>query len=409
MRACDVLVIGGGPAGSAAATVAARSRLDVVVADKARFPRDKCCGDGLTAGALRLLEELGLDPAAVPSWRTIREVHMVGPAGTSVDLPLPGGPGQHAAVARRRELDAALLDVASAAGAEVRQGHELTEVDTSAPDRVRAVVGGEPIVARYLVAADGMWSPVRKALGLRPPGYLGEWHAFRQYFTGAAEQARRQLVVWFEPDLLPGYAWSFPLADGTVNVGFGIQRDGVRRVQDMATLWHQLLERPTLREVVGSELAPDGAHRAWPIPARLHELDKAAGRVLFVGDAAGATDPMTGEGLGQALETGALAARCLAAAGPDRSEEAAGRYTALLESGMVRDHDLARRLSWVLRRRRGVEAAMKLADLSGWTRRNFARWLFEDYPRAVALTPARWHGGLFTGPGAYTDHPASAA
>jgi menaquinone-9 beta-reductase len=402
VRACDLLVIGAGPAGSAAATVAARSGLDVVLADKARFPRDKCCGDGLTAGALRLLDDLGLDPATLPSWRTVREVHMVGPSGRSAELPLPTGPGQHAVVVRRRELDAALVALAAGAGAEVREGEALRSIDPAAEDRVRAVVGDQPVEARYVVAADGMWSPVRRALGVTPPGYLGEWHAFRQYFSGPSEQASRQLVVWFEADLLPGYAWSFPLGDGSVNVGFGIQRDGVRRVQDMKRAWAELLDRPALRRVLGPDLEPEGTHRAWPIPARLGRLDPAAGRVLFVGDAAGATDPMTGEGIGQALETGIVAVRSLAAAGPDRPDEAARRYRHELERHLVRDHALARRLSVVLRRPRGVEAAMRLADLSGWTRRNFARWLFEDYPRAVVLTPSRWRSGLFTGPGAFT-------
>ena len=69
-----------------------------------------------------------------------------------------------------------------------------------------------------------MWSPLRKHLGVATPGYLGEWHAFRQYFTGVGPRAARDLFVWFEPDLLPGYAWSFPLPDGRANVGFGIQR-----------------------------------------------------------------------------------------------------------------------------------------------------------------------------------------
>jgi geranylgeranyl reductase family protein len=403
VRSCDVLVVGAGPAGSAAAIVAARSGLDVVLADKATFPRDKCCGDGLTAGALRLLEELGVTPAQVPSWLRIDEVHTVGPSGYTVDLTLPQGRGQYAAVARRRELDRALVDRAAHTGACVLQGCEVSDVDTTAADRVRACVGGSAVQARYLVAADGMWSPVRRQLGGAPAGYLGDWHAFRQYFSGASEQARRQLVVWFERDLLPGYAWSFPLADGSVNVGFGIRRDGSRRVQDMKQVWEHLLERPTLRRVLGEGLQPEGTHRAWPIPSRLDQLDKVTGRVLFAGDAAGATDPMTGEGIGQAIETGMLAARSLAAAGPHRPEEAGALYTRTLDLGMVRDHQLARRLSDVLARPRGVELAMRLSDLSGWTRRNFTRWLFEDYPRAVALTPARWRPGLLSAPGAFPD------
>ncbi|MDQ6910596.1 MAG: FAD-dependent oxidoreductase, partial [Actinomycetota bacterium] len=112
----DVAVVGGGPAGAAAAITLARAGRDVVVVDKARFPRDKCCGDGLTVAALRHLERLGLRPERVPSWQSVTDVCVRGPSGHSVRFPLPK-PGVFAAVATRAELDAALLDVARAEGA----------------------------------------------------------------------------------------------------------------------------------------------------------------------------------------------------------------------------------------------------------------------------------------------------
>jgi geranylgeranyl reductase family protein len=403
-----VLVVGGGPGGAAAATTAARSGLDVVVVDKASFPRDKCCGDGLTAGALRWLEHLGLDPGLVPSWQPVDQVRLVAPSGRAVVFPLPEGPGHHAAVARRRELDAALLRGAAGAGAEVRQGVEVSAVDASAPDRVRVRVGDATVEARYLVAADGMWSTVRRALGLAPAGYRGEWHAFRQYFAGAPPEARRQLLVWFEADLLPGYAWSFPLADGTVNVGFGIQRGGRPAGRELSQRWRELLSRPAVHRLLGPDLVPEEAARAWPIPARLGRDATTAGRVLFVGDAAGATDPMTGEGIGQALETGVLAARAVAAAGPGTPERATDAYRATLAKGMARDHQLARRLSAVLASPGRAEVALRTAGMTPWTRRHFARWLFEDYPRAVIGTPHRWHRGVFQGPGAFAPAVAVA-
>jgi flavin-dependent dehydrogenase len=99
----------------------------------------------------------------------------------------------------------------------------------------------------YVIAADGMWSPVRKSLGLSQPGYLGEWHAFRQYASNVTGPAKDRLIVWFDSDLLPGYAWSFPLRDGRVNIGFGILRGGRHSVQDMNTLWPDILSRPHAR------------------------------------------------------------------------------------------------------------------------------------------------------------------
>ena len=227
--AADVAVVGAGPAGTAAAITLARLGREVVLIDRATFPRDKCCGDGLTTAALRRLEDLGLDPAGVPSWEPVHEVVVAVPNGRQVRLPLPGpgtrSRGQFAASARRTDLDAALVDLACQAGARLIAGHRVTDVrlmesgsgvEVSLEDR-RAVR------ARYAIGADGAWSAVRKALALGQPGYLGDWQAGRQYFRDVGPDAS-QLWVWFEADMAPGYAWSFPLPGGTANVGYGVLR-----------------------------------------------------------------------------------------------------------------------------------------------------------------------------------------
>ncbi len=397
----DVAVVGGGPAGAAAAIDLARAGRRVVLVDRATFPRDKCCGDGLTAGALRHLEELGLEPAAVASWQAVEDVVVRSPSGHEVTFPLPRGQGRYAAVARRTDLDAALLDVARKAGVDVRDGHAVTGVHQDAERATLTVDGIGEVAASYVVAADGMWSPVRKLVGAGEPGYRGEWHAFRQYFTGVSERAATQLFVWFEPDLRPGYAWSFPLPDGGANVGFGIQRGGKVGIQEMAQLWPELLARPHIAGVLGPDASPEAPHKAWPIPARIDDIERAAGRVLFVGDAVAATDPMTGEGIGQALLTGRLAATAVIEAGPERAEAARARYARDVDRALVADHRMSMLLIRALRHRKGARAGVRIAGLTGWTRRNFARWLFEDYPRAMVVTPRRWRRGMFTGRGAY--------
>jgi menaquinone-9 beta-reductase len=402
-RTADVVVVGAGPAGAAAAISLGRAGRDVLVVDKAVFPRDKCCGDGITALALRLSERLGFDPATVPSWTPIDGATVSGPSGHAVRFPLPEGPGVHAAVARRVEYDAALVDLARAAGADVHEGCAVRSAEES-DDRVTLEVDGlGRVQARYVIAADGMWSTVRKSLGMSMPGYRGDWHAFRAYFRDVSPRAQQELRVWFEADLLPGYAWSFPAGGDTANFGFGIQRGGKVEVGDMAPLWKELLERPTIREFLGEGAVAEGRHTAWPIPARVDSMPRTGRRTFFVGDAAAATDVMTGEGIGQALLTGMLAAEAIEATGPHGARVATARYDAAVDEHLVADHRMSALLVRAIQHRKGARTAIRVAGLTPWTRRNFARWLFEDYPRAVAVTPRRWHRDVFTGPASYRD------
>ena len=396
-----VLIIGAGPSGTACAATLHRLGHEVVVVDKATFPRDKCCGDGLTTNALRILEGLNFDPSRVADWQTCSDVEMRSFSGRKIDLPLPSIGGQFAAIAPRAQFDHALVEHCRDMGITIHEGcafESITHHDTNGIS-VQVENLGE-LTVDYVVAADGMWSPVRKSLGLSTPGYLGEWHAFRQYIGNVHGSANEKLHIWFDKDLLPGYAWSFPLPDNRVNFGFGILRTSDRSTKYMNDLWRDLLTRPHITTVLGEHFVPEDRHTAWPIPARIHDAVRSSGRVLFIGDAVCATDTLTGEGIGQALETGIAAGEAIHEC--DTAADVRDSYSHKIDSLLLADHRMSSVLSRMLTYPVVARMVLALVDTNNWTRKNFVRWMFEDEARAVVFTPRRWHRRFLARPGAYS-------
>tara|TARA_B100000579_G_C22616035_1_gene749579 strand:- start:150 stop:683 length:534 start_codon:yes stop_codon:yes gene_type:complete len=168
--------------------------------------------------------------------------------------------------------------------------------------------------------------------------------------------------------------------------------------KQLAAIWNGILQRPPIREVLGNA-EPEDSRTAWPIPARLPRAQLAKGPVLFVGDAATATDPMTGEGIGQALESGRLAAQAIAAESP--TENAARIYEQSARTAFQLDHRFSKTLSNVLAKPILTEMALRAVDANAWSRRNFVRWMFEDYPRASLINPKHWNKDLFNKSGAW--------
>ncbi len=406
---CDVLIVGAGPAGIAAALTLTASGQNVLVIDKSFFPRDKCCGDGLTTGALRILEMLGFNPATVDNWKVCSDVWLRSPSGREIKLELPNvgknKTTQFAAIAPRIELDNALVKHARSRGVKIIEGCAFVSVARQTTQEITistdAVDSFKEISAKFIIAADGMWSPVRKALGVSQPGYLGEWHAFRQYVSNVTGPARERLYVWFDADLLPGYAWSFPLPNGRANIGFGILRGSKYSVQDMKSLWPELLARPHIRQALGHDATLEGRHTAWPIPAQVTNATLSTGRALFIGDAVCAADTMTGEGIGQALLTGVLAGEAIIGSRRRDPDNVRKIYQRKMQREFFADHRMSHVLGRVLKNEFLTRGVLRVAGLTDWTRRNFVRWMFEDEPRAAVLTPRRWHRKFLKRDGAF--------
>ena len=248
-------------------------------------------------------------------------------------------------------------------------------------DAAATLADGTIVRPRWIVAADGHYSPVRRMLtGSGATRASEPWQAFRQYFSGVDD---RRLWVLFEEDLLPGYAWVFPVGDGRANLGFGVLRDangGAPSGKALAAQWRSLADRPSVRRALGPNARPEGTVRAWPIPADYDRARLTHGRALFVGDAANVVDPMTGEGIAQAIETGMLAARAIAAS-PDQTERRRRPLPRRRSTARSAPTCASRRCCNTSCGTRSAHAPPSPPPaLTPWTRRNFARWMFEDYP-----------------------------
>jgi geranylgeranyl reductase family protein len=334
----DVVVVGGGPAGAACAVAARRAdpAARVLVLDRARFPRDKVCGDGIAPEALDVLAGLGIDTGALTQgYASVPRLRLRSPGGTTVERVMH----RPARVVPRAVLDSRLLTAALASGAQFRR-HTVRRLEVC-PTHV--VVDGV-LTAGVVVGADGAESVVRRALGAapNPPHRLAI--AIRGYAPVPAGLEDVQLITTTE-QRWPAYAWSFPLGDGRANVGYGeLVSGGVTREGLLAGLD---------RLLPGVEAAELRAHRLPLSTGRPRQPD---GRVLLAGDAASLINPLTGEGIFYAVLSGALAGAAAvhgATAGAD--------YRRALRRRLGRHLLLSSAASWASRWPRVMDAVFRAA------------------------------------------------
>jgi len=307
---CDVLVIGAGPAGAAAATVVARAGLDVAMIDRATFPRDKTCGDAVSNHGMGLLDELGAgDAVRAQPHALVRSGVAIFPDGASVAR----GYADPGYIVSRIVLDDCLRKAAQRAGARLVQGTRVERLCRAGT----AVVGAEGaalrIDAKVVIAADGYGSVGWPALGIATPrgrhlGVSSTLYARGTRHVLGADAAEHL----FEHDLPCGYGWLFPDVDGVANLGVYLRQDTYAR-QGVAL--STLLERFVARHPERFEgMQRVGRARTWSLPVAPAPWPVSAEGLLLAGDAGNFIDPMSGEGIWQALFTGMAAGRTAAEA-----------------------------------------------------------------------------------------------
>jgi geranylgeranyl reductase family protein len=388
----DVLIIGGGPAGSAAGYWLAREGHDVVVVERKTYPREKTCGDGLTPRAVKQLGDMGLTDALKPyhQYSGLRATGM----GRELELQWPTHPiyPQHGYVVRRRDLDHMVARNAEAAGATILQGTEAL-----APMVDRGFVRGavvqrkgsdtpEEITARYVIVADGANSRFGRALGTFRNREWPYGTAIRTYW-----ESPLHADPWIESALdvkdragnpLPGYGWIFPVGDGTVNIGVGLLstfRDfkSVNTTNLLDAYAHQVADRwgidpgkPTVRATSGR------------IPMGGSVGPKAGPSYLVVGDAAGSVNPFNGEGIDYAYETARLAAELIHQALTESDPAALARFPKMLDAEYGQYFKVARLFARVIGRpvlmRELTRAGMHSRTLMEWVLRIMANLLRPD-------------------------------
>ncbi|NOX36620.1 MAG: geranylgeranyl reductase family protein [Calditrichaeota bacterium] len=331
----DVAIVGAGPAGTTTALYAARAGLKVVLIDKKKFPRDKICGDAISGKSITYLRELGLlDKLQQIPHKVVYGVIFSSPNTSSIKIyfqPNKDNGDLHGFICRRIEFDNLLFQTAKKEMDTLEESPVedlILENDQVIGVRIKRDTGETlDITARVVVGADGFSSVVARKLGiyeLDPDHHLVATRAYYRGVTGMDDS----IELHYIKDILPGYFWIFPADNGLANVGLGMVHSKLKKKGIRLRQAHEAATRhPFFRErFENAELMDD--IQGWNLPVGSKRRRVHGNGFLLVGDAAGLIDPFTGEGIGNAMCSGKIAAQVLTevCAGKDYSANALQEY-----------------------------------------------------------------------------------
>ena len=401
----DVVVVGGGPSGSACAYWLADAGWDVVLVEKKHFPREKTCGDGLTPRSVRQLNDMGLAGALAGAHRFdgLRACAY----GRTIEMAWPEHPSfpSYGYVITRHDLDQLVAERATKAGATVWEGAEAIGpiLDPATAGTVgRAGAGPEVLPScaganvldrdagrtqavrgRYVVVADGANSRFGRALGTSRDRNYPLGMALRGYFRSPRHDdpfIESHLDIRDSSgEVVPGYGWVFPLGDGRVNAGVGLLTvEGRWKGVNTSHLMDAFIDwAPASWGLSTSTLC--GPPTGGKLPMGLSVHPRIGPNVLAIGDAAGTVNPFNGEGIAYGYETGRLAAACVARALSGEGVHALVDYESQLQAAYGFYFKIAREFVRLISRpelmRLCVQTGMHSTSIMGWLMRIMANLL----------------------------------
>lgn len=323
MKASDIVIVGAGPGGCAVSLFLSKAEIPHTIIEKSEFPRDKICGDALSGKTMYVLNQLDTSIAAsmqqdthhfLPSWG----VQFIAPNGRSIDIPFAANPKPDMPapgfISRRMDFDAFLFSKLDTRYAHILTGHELISSERTT-DSYRLHIknkSGEHSwdSVKMLVGADGSRSRVAADLSEIKKENKHYCAGIRAYYSGVSGlHARNFIELHFLDEMLPGYLWIFPLPNGSANVGAGMLSDTVSRKHiNLKERFYQALEKnPALKERF-KNARMEGTLQGWGLPLGSKIRPISGDGYLLIGDAASLIDPFTGEGIGNAMYSGMMAA-----------------------------------------------------------------------------------------------------
>ena len=394
----DVVIVGAGPAGCAAATFLAREGVDVLVVDRATFPRDKVCGDGVAPRSVSMLRRMGVERRLRDlSYQPVHHYRIVSTWGDAVRAGVPafGKGAGYSHVVPRRDLDMLLVDAAREAGACIWEGVRalrgteaggMPAVEARGPDGESFLLRG-----RVVVGADGSRGSFSRTVIPSPrsePYAVG----MRAYVEGV-EGLDGALNFFLDRDLLPGCGWVFPSGrdGGPANVGVGLPTRALRRrPEHLRDIFDRFLGPTSLAgpHLRGARLVTSPA--PFPLRSGLLRGTRREGNVLLAGDAAGLIDPLSGEGIANALESGHMAALAIARALRSGRLSELARYDAAVWKELSFEFLGAYLLRQILARPWGNGLMVRLLQRDAGLARGGIGLLSNTVPATWLLRPMIW-------------------